>query len=403
MSPQRSVLKTGVISCVVAAGIAGTVAGAPSATAAPFLAVSSIATGLSHPWDIVTAPDGTALVTERAGRFVAIRPGQAPKTVRADLSALWVHREAGLMGLAVDPGFAQNRRIYSCQAEKAGTGSSVAQGAKIPQDVGSVPLPWPNTGQQVTVASWRVSPDWSSMQRERTVLAGIPLNAGGRHAGCGLAAASDGTLWIGTGDNATAWYPQSRQSLGGKVLHVNAATGRPAAGNPDPASPIATLGHRNVQGIAVQPGSGRVYSIEQGTSVDDELNLIRPGANYGYRPDRAPLIYDESVAMTDPTRVPGAVGSIWKSGNPTIATPALQFLPSSGWGEWNGAVVIAAQKAKKLVVVKLDDSGTRVVRVDEALADRYGRLRALAVDRDGSLLVGTDAGTDQILRIRPGA
>ena len=74
MSPQRSVLKTGVISCVVAAGIAGTVAGAPSAEAAPRLAVSSIATGLSHPWDIVTAPDGTALVTERAGRFVAIRP-----------------------------------------------------------------------------------------------------------------------------------------------------------------------------------------------------------------------------------------------------------------------------------------------------------------------------------------
>ena len=346
MSPQRSVLKFGVISCVLAAGVAGTVAGAASASAAPGLAVSTVATGLSHPWDIVTAPDGTILLDERAGRFVAIRPGQAPQTVRADVGNLWVHREAGLMGLAVDPGFAQNRRIYSCQAEKAGTGSSVAQGAKIPQDVESVPLPWPNTGQQVTVASWRVSPDWSSMQRERTVLAGIPVNASGRHAGCGLAASSDGTLWIGTGDNATAWYPQSRQSLGGKVLHVNAATGRPAAGNPDPASPIATLGHRNVQGIAVQPGSGRVYSIEQGTSVDDELNLIRPGANYGYRPDRAPVIYDESVPMTDPTRVPGAVGPIWKSGNPTIATPALQFLPSSGWGEWNGAVVTRRRRPR---------------------------------------------------------
>ena len=158
-----------------------------------------------------------------------------------------------------------------------------------------------------------------------------------------------------------------------------------------------------MQGIALQPGSGRVYSIEQGTSADDELNLIRPGANYGYRPDRAPVIYDESVPMTDPTRVPGAVGPIWKSGAPTIATPALQFLPTTGWGEWNGAVVIAAQKAKKLVVVKLDDSGTRVVDVEEALSDRYGRLRALAVDRDGSLLVGTDTGRDQILRIRPGA
>ncbi|GGF43250.1 glucose dehydrogenase [Williamsia phyllosphaerae] len=364
------------------------------AQAAPPLSVSTVAAGLDKPWDIEIAPDGTLITGERGGRFVAIRPGGTAQTVRADQSKLFVTNEAGLMGLAVDRGFASNRTLYSCQAEKTsptafGTGSA-----------GSLPIPFPNSGQVINVVAWRVADDWSSFTRTRTVLSNIPVNSGGRHAGCGLTAAPDGTLWVGTGDNAVRSYPQSRTSLGGKVLHITIG-GAPAGGT-IPGTPIYSLGHRNVQGVTIQPGTGRVYSIEQGTSRDDELNLLQAGGNYGYRPDRAPLIYDESVPMTDPARVPGAIGAVWSSGAPTIATPALEFLPSSGWGALGGTAVISAQQGKRLVFITLTENGRETVSTTDGLRDTYGRLRALKVDRDGSLLVSTDnGGNDRILRVRP--
>ncbi|GAA1463614.1 PQQ-dependent sugar dehydrogenase [Williamsia maris] len=389
--PHRSLLTTlGVISAL---GIGMLIAVTP-AQAAPPLSVSTVAAGLDKPWDIEIAPDGTIITGERSGRFVAIRPGGTAQTVRADQSKLFVTNEAGLMGLAVDRGFTSNRTLYSCQAEKTsptafGTGSA-----------GSLPIPFPNSGQVINVVAWRVADDWSSLTRTRTVLSNIPVNSGGRHAGCGLTAAPDGTLWVGTGDNAVRSYPQSRTSLGGKVLHIT--TGGAPAGGTIPGTPIYSLGHRNVQGVTIQPGTGRIYSIEQGTDRDDELNLLQAGGNYGYRPDRAPLIYDESVPMTDPARVPGAIGAVWSSGAPTIATPALEFLPASGWGDLGGAAVISAQKGKRLVFVTLSENGRETVRITDGLRDTYGRLRALHVDRDGSLLVSTDnGGDDRILRVRP--
>ena len=116
---------------------------------------------------------------------------------------------------------------------------------------------------------------------------GFPIRTG-RHGGCRILAQPDGTLWIGTGDSAQPSVPQDPDSLGGKVLRVDAASGNPAPGNPDPASPVYTLGHRNVQGLAVRPGTDQVFSVEQGPDRDDEVNLLAAGANYGWRPDRPP-------------------------------------------------------------------------------------------------------------------
>ncbi|GAA2052892.1 PQQ-dependent sugar dehydrogenase [Williamsia deligens] len=388
---SRRLLTT--LGAVAALGVGLTTAVGP-VRAAPALTATTIASGLDKPWDVEVAPDGTIVTGERSGRFVAVRPGGAAAPVRADQSSLFVTNEAGLMGLALDRGFTQNRTLYSCQAEKT-SGGAVGTGS-----AGSLPIPFPNTGQEIRVVAWRVAEDWSAMTRTRTVLSGIPVNSGGRHAGCGLTAAPDGTLWIGTGDNAVPSYPQSRTSLGGKVLHVT-TSGAPAAGT-IPGTPIYSLGHRNVQGVALQPGTGRVYSIEQGTSRDDELNLLQPGGNYGYRPDRAPLVYDESVPMTDPVRVPGAIGAVWSSGAPTLATPALTFLPG-GWGDLSGAAVVATQQGKRLLFLTLSDDGRQTVRRTDDLRDTYGRLRGLGIDRDGSLLVTTDngGGGDRILRVRP--
>ena len=378
-----------------AAVVAGLFIAGPAAHARVPLQVTAVTGGMTIPWGVVVAPDGTVLSGERAGRFVAVRPGGKRVNVRADLSKIFAVHEAGLMGLAIDQRFSDNRRVYSCQAEYTVPGAFV-----VPEPLAGAPLPAPQTGQTIKVVSWRVSADWTQMIRERTVLGGIPVTSSGSRAGCGLSATAD-SLWVGTGDTGTPSVAQDRKSLGGKVLHIK-FDGTPAPGNPNPRSPIYSLGHRNVQGVAVQPGTGRVYAIEQGTSRDDELNRIVAGGNYGYKPDRTPIIYDESVPMTDPVRVPGAIGPVWSSGNETIALPGIAFLPETGWGAYNGGVVLTALKGKRLVFLKLSDDGRHVVSRTEALKDEHGRLRGVAVAPDGSLILTTSdgEGADRILRVR---
>ncbi len=184
-------------------------------------------------------------------------------------------------------------------------------------------------------------------------------------------------------------------------MHIN-ADGTPAAGNPNASSPVYTLGHRNVQGLAVQPGTGRVYSVEQGTSVDDDVNLLTPGGNYGYRPDRLPGTYDESVPMTDPVRVPGAIAAVWRSGSSTLATASAAFTGGAAWGAWDGALVMGGLKSKELIFLRLNADGRSVDAQTFGLENQFGRLRSVTPTPDGSLLVTTDNGAgDKVLRVTP--
>ncbi len=170
----------------------------------------------------------------------------------------------------------------------------------------------------------------------------------GRHGGCRLRFDGDGQLLIGTGDNAVGTNPQDLSTLAGKLLRVDPQTGQPSADNPfleltDPTShAIVGYGHRNVQGIAVQPGTGAVWTAEQGSQVDDEVNLATDGGNYGWDPVGQGE-YDESVPMTDP-EIPGAIAAVWSSGDPTIAVSGITFLDGEQWGAYDGLLLLGVQK-----------------------------------------------------------
>lgn len=363
-----------VLTCVLAGCTDSPAAPQPEGLA---LDVTVVADNLDHAWDVATGPDGTLLVTERRGRVLAIRDGQQ-RPVQADLGDLFASGETGLMAIALAHDFATSRKLFTCQGFQDGA------------------------TRDVRVVSWTVDANWSQLTRTGTVLSGFPVSSG-RHGGCRILPRPDGTLFVGTGDAAQPANPQDRNSLGGKVLHVN-ADGRPAPGNPDPASPIFSLGHRNVQGLAVRPGTDAVYGVEQGPTSDDEVNLLAAGANYGWKPDRSPGRYDESVPMTDPGRVPGAVGAVWSSGTPTLATASGAFLDGPQWGAWNGALAVGALKGKRVVLLKLSPDGRSVTEqaTPPELADRFGRLRSIVAQPDGSLLVTTDNGnTDKVLRVAP--
>lgn len=365
-------------------------AGAQPSTSAPAFDVTVEFDGLTKPWDVVEAPGGEILTGERSGRFVVKKADGTIADVEADMSDLYAQGETGLMGLELAQDFEQSRALYTCQGMQ-GDGGGGGTGSASPGSAGG------ESGNNIAVIRWTVDEDWTELTRTDTVVDDIPVASSGRHGGCRILAAPDGTLFIGTGDTASPSVPQDPTSLGGKVLHIN-ADGTAAADAP---GRVFTLGHRNVQGLAFQPDTGRLYEVEQGSTRDDELNLLVPGGNYGWRPDRTPLIYDESVPMTDPERVPGAIEAVWSSGAPTIATPGLTFLDGDQWGEWDGAAVISSQQAEKLVILRLTADGSAVAAEADALEGEYGRLRSLTTTDDGSILLTTDngSGSDQILRL----
>jgi glucose/arabinose dehydrogenase len=360
---------------------------AAPATGVPALTVDVLADGLDHPWDVARAPDGTLLLDERGGGFTAVLPDGTTRELDADLDDLFATGETGLMGLTLDPAFADSRRFYTCQGV---------------QEAG---------GPEIQVIAWTVDAGWTAATRVADpLLGGIPVNAGtGRHGGCRPRFAPDGQLLVGTGDNAVGTNPQDLGTLAGKVLRIDPRTGGPSAGNPflDSPDPLTRLvysyGHRNVQGIAVQPGTGAVFTVEQGTARDDEVNRSVAGGDFGYDPSGADGGYDESVPMTDLGR-PGAVPAVWSSGDPTIAASGGTFLSGPQWGGYDGVMVLGVQKDTGVLALRIDGAGNLVeqFRVPE-LEDSYGRVRSPVAGDDGALYVTTDNGDgeDQLLRVTP--
>jgi aldose sugar dehydrogenase len=341
---------------------------APSTAAPPAgLKIEEVAGGFEHGWDVGFLPDGSVLVTERPGTIKLVRGGQVSE-VDIDLTEVAVRGEGGLMGLVVHP---DGQRFTTCY----------------------------NTTRDVRLVTFRL--DGTRATKVRDLLTGLPSNPSGRHSGCRPTLAPDGTMYVATGDIAQARNPQDRTSLGGKVLRIDPETGEGAPGNPFASSSnanerrIYSYGHRNVQGVVFRPGSEQAFASEHGPSVDDEVNLLKAGANYGWDPSRGGTQggYDEDVPMTDLERFPQAVPAIWSSGSPTEAICQAAF--------WNGKLAITALKGSKLLLFTLDEAGkVQNVSIPAELDDKYGRLRAARTAPDGSLYLTTSNGSDdKLLRL----
>ena len=371
------------IALVAALGIgSATVIGDPArpaaVPAAPTLSVSTVLSGLHRPWDLAFTPGGGLLFTEKEGPIRFRHATGAFLRTLANPSDSIVMGEGGMMGVAVDPAFRSNRRIYTCFLSNRGA------------------------SPDVRVVRWRMNEAVTALTDRADIVTGIPVTSG-RHSGCRIRFGPDGRLWIGTGDSANPTVPQSPTSLGGKVLRVN-TSGQGVPGNaPAPFDPrIYTYGHRNVQGIAFSPG-GKAYSIEHGTSRDDEVNRLFAGSNYGWdpRPLSGALFYDESRPMTDTTRHPNARAAVWSSGSPTIAPSGGDFLRGSAWKGWDHSLAMAVLKGSQLRVLRLDPTGLTVETQWVRITDR-GRLRvAVMHPSNGVLYLATDADPGSILRVRP--
>ena len=339
----------------------------------PKRSVSTLVSGLSIPWDLDFTPDGTMLFTERRGVLSSRGADGTVRNVGAEMGDLFAVGETGLMGIVVDPDFTSNRRFYTCQG---------------------------HLGPEVQVISWTINTDYTAATRVADPLVGgIPATSG-RHGGCRLRFGPEGYLWIATGDAASGRIPQDLSSLGGKVLRVDPSTGAGAPDNPFASSPrIYTYGHRNVQGLALRPGASRMWAVEHGPRVDDEINLLVAGGNYGWDPVPG---YNESVPMTDRVKFPGAIEARWSSGSPTLAVSGGIFLEGRQWGTWEGRLAVATLRDSKLRLFEFTPEGHFVSQVIVPELDgAFGRLRTPMLGPDGALYVTTSngGGRDRILRI----
>ena len=348
----------------------------------PQLNVSVFQSGLVNPWDLGFSPDGWVVYTERPNGISAVRTDGTGAHLLLRPDDLLVASEAGAMGLAIDPDFANNRRIYVCFAAHTSVG-----------------------GDDVRLARFTVNPDWSGLSGRTDLITGLPINPNGqlgRHSGCRPRFGNDGYLWVGTGDSAVGTVPQNLQSGGGKVLRID-TSGNAAPDNPfyqvfgDPR--IFSYGHRNVQGLAFSPASPswNGVSVEHGPSIDDEMNRLVPG-NFGWDPVPG---YNEGVPMTDLVKFPNAVSAVWSSGDPTIAPSGATFLTGPRWRSWRNSVAVAVLKGQQLRIFQLRaDGSVRSTFVPFAIGVR---LRAPVQGPDGNLYVTTDnrPGGDVIIRLSP--
>jgi glucose/arabinose dehydrogenase len=348
----------------------------------PHLKVKTLDRGLDHPWDVRPLPGHRLLITQRERRELTLWRHGTTHNVSFDNSHIWVSGETGLMGLEVDPRFKHNRRIYTCQ------------GWNLPAG-----------GHDIRVVSWRLNKRYTHATAKRTLLTGLPTTSG-RHGGCRLLITRNGALNIGTGDAATGTNPENLRSLGGKTLRLNPKTGRPWPTNPFVRAAakatryVTSYGHRNVQGLA-QRADGSLWSIEQGTFRDDEVNKIKLGGDYGYNPVPG---YNESVPMTDQSLPGRQLGARWSSGPSTIATSGGTFVPTSRrWGALRGTLAIGVLKGEEVLFVRLDKHGRLVRTTAPTPLQRYGRIRTVVAAPNGTLLVTTDngGGSDVLLRVKP--
>jgi glucose/arabinose dehydrogenase len=324
--------------------------------------VTVVATGLEVPWALAFAPDGRLFITERPGRIRVLRDGRLDPQPLATLSVA-SRGESGLMGLALDPGFARTGRLYVCYTmDKRG---------------GLV--------NRLTVLTLREG----RLGDERVLIDDIP--GASVHDGCRVKFGPDGKVYVTTGDAGESRLAQRRDSLAGKILRLN-PDGTVPADNPFPGSPIYTLGHRNPQGLAWD-AAGRLFASEHGPSGfpggHDELNRIRPGRNYGW-----PEVHGQGGA-------PRFEDPVLESGLRTWAPAGMAIVGSAAY--------VAALRGRRLLRVGLAADGS-VTGVSALLEGTHGRLRDVVVGPDGALYITTSnrdgrgsaaAGDDRILRLMP--
>lgn len=319
--------------------------------------VQVLAENLEVPWALDLAPDGRIFFTERVGKIRIIDADGSLIGEPAAFINVEQRGESGLLGLALHPDFAQNHLLYIYHTYSNGTAVMNKVLMLTEQD--------------------------NKIVESKVVLDGIP--ASDRNDGGRIRFGPDGKLYVATGDAEQPDLAQNARSLAGKILRIN-PDGTIPGDNPIDGSPVYSYGHRNIQGIAWNPATNVMYASEHGPEGKDELNIIKPGENYGWPIETCEAEqFEKPIACFDPA----------------VAPAGIAFVTSDRLGYQND-IVMATLKALHLRLVDLDQG------IESNVLTGYGRIRDVVEAQDGSLYITTSntdgraipaAGDDKILRV----
>jgi glucose/arabinose dehydrogenase len=339
-----------------------------------------VAEGLSHPWAIAFLPDGRMLVTERAGRLRVITRAGAVSAPVAGLPEVDARGQGGLLDVVLGPSFASDRLIYWSYAEPRGDGAN-----------------------GTSVARGRLSEDAARVENVEVIFQQLPSWQSRGHFGSNLVFDREGHLFVALGDrqqNEPRELAQDNSTLLGKVVRLNpdgtAPGDNPFVGQANVYAEIWSYGHRNVQGAALHPETGALWTIEHGPRGGDELNLTQAGRNYGWPIISYGVEYrggpvNGGIAAREGLEQPNYY---W---DPVIAPGDMEFYTGDLF-PWRGDLLIAALKTEQLVRLRLD--GDRVV-AEERFDLGVGRIRDVAQAPDGALWIVTDEDNGRLLRLTP--
>ena len=352
---------------------------APGVKTDAALAHQVVASGLSHPWGLVALPDGQWLVTERPGTLRVISAEGVVGEPISGLPAVSAKGQGGLLDVILAPDFATSRVIYwsYAQPRDGGNGTAVAKG--------------------------RLSDDLSKVEQVQVIFAAQPTYDGDKHFGSSLVFSTDGHLFITLGERSDRPMRPQAQALDshmGKTIRINADGSVPAdnpyVGQAGALPEIWSIGHRSPQGIAIQPGTGALYTVEHGARGGDELNLEAPGKNYGWPNVAYGIEYSGSPIPDAVTAAEGIEQPVYYW-DPVIAPGGMAFYDGAMFAGWKGNLLITGLGSKHLVRLVLENG--RVVGEERLLTDLGERIRDVAVAADGSVFVVTDEDNGKLVRL----
>jgi glucose/arabinose dehydrogenase len=339
--------------------------------------VEPVTDGLVHPWGLAFLPDGHMLVTERAGRMRIVSPEGDLSAPISGLPEIWSRGQGGLLDVVLGPDYSETGRIYFSYSEPGAGGASTAVARAVLD---------------------RGEPALSELQ---VIFRQQPKSSGGRHFGSRLVFAPDGTLFITIGDRGERQRAQNFTINRGQVIRINPdgsiPQDNPFVGVEGRLPEVWSYGHRNPQGAARHPETGRLWLHEHGAQGGDEVNVPGAGKNYGW-----PVIhYGEDYGggqFGEGTHKEGMEQPVYYW-DPSIAPSGMDFYTHARMPDWQGDIFLGALKFRMLV--RLDLENGEVVHEERMLGDLRQRIRAVDQGPEGNLYLLTDARDGQVLRVSP--
>ena len=343
----------------------------PRNTKVGTIKVETVATGLSHPWGLAFLPDGRMLVTERSGTLRLVSKDGKLSEPLSGVPKVVVAGQGGLLDVAIDPDFKSNSLVYLTYSEpgEGGAGTAVARG---------------KLGE-------------SGLDGVEVIFRQEPKVGGGNHFGSRLAFAPDGKLFVTLGERFTFTPAQDLTNDLGKIVRINpdgsVPKDNPFVGRTDARPEIWSYGHRNPQGAAIHPETGKLWETEFGPRGGDELNIPQAGANYGW-----PVVswgsHYTGEDIPDPPTHPEFADAIYHW-NPVISPSGITFYTADAIPGWKGNLLIGGLSEQAIVRLTLD--GEKVV--DEERIPMGARIRDVVQGPDGAVYALTDEGNGEILRL----